>query len=1037
MRIAWTVWLVLPLAAQDRFGSIAGLVTDETGAILANAAVRAESPRTGARRETVTGADGRYRIARLAPGTYTVIVEAAGFQASRHEGIGIFVDRTAISDHRLPLGARTETVSVTGQARLIESSPSALTGLVDAATIEQIPLNGRDYMQLVAVQAGSPPARGVDRDVNTGFGQQISISGSRPFQNSFRLDGLNFTSYNGSTPGSINGINLGTEAIAEFSVGGSASSAQSGQSAGGVINAVTRSGTNDWHGSGFYFHRNDNWDARNFFDGAAKPEFRRHQFGGSIGGPIARDRTFLFASAELFREERGNTTINTTLSDSARRGNLGTGAVRTDPAIAKVLDFYPSPNGQVFGDTGLYTFANNVIGSQGFVTARIDHNASQRDKIFFRVTRDIGQRSDQSDFNMGDRRSATRLHAAVIEHGHVSGSGAMNNARVGFFRSLTVFGKTFTRVPGTDSPELAFMPSSGVLGLIVVPGLTDHPGGSGATGSDSHVLNSFQLSDDAQWASGRHTFKAGGRFERTQFNTDSQVRPVGEFRFRDLQSFLTNTPERYRGILPGSDTVRGHRQWIGALYAEDSWRLHGRLTLDAGVRWEWATVPREVNGKIANLDRVASPAMRTGDPLFENPSWRNVVPRAGLAWDVNGNGRTLVRGGFGLSPDLLLSPYVLISGVRNPPFFLRGEFRGLSPGDFPKRGFERLAASTNQEQSVERIEPRPAQPMVRHWNFNIERHLTSSLSARAAYAGSRGTGLSNIVTDANVVQPVTQPDGRVFFPAGGRVINPNFGVIRNRRFDADSFYHGLQTWLIHRLSRGLQFQATYTFSKSIDDSSNFSSSSEASNRGLLPFDGSARFNRGLSGHDVRHYFTLSGYWELPFRPASAWRHVFGGWQLGGIITAASGTPTTVWLGYDAARTLSHQSGANIAQRPDLAPGASPNPVTGDPNRWVDIAAFRRPEPGYLGNLGRNTVTGPGAADADVSAVRRFRLRILGEAASADLRFEFFNVFNRANFNLPSLARMESFYETSVRADFARITSAAPGREIQLGWRVRF
>jgi hypothetical protein len=515
----------------------------------------------------------------------------------------------------------------------------------------------------------------------------------------------------------------------------------------------------------------------------------------------------------------------------------------------------------------------------------------------------------------------------------------------------------------------------------------------------------------------------GGRLERTHFNTDSQVRPVGEYRFRSLAQFLTNLPDRFRGMYPGADAVRGHRQWIGAGYAEDSWRVNGRLTVDAGARWEWATVPVEVNGKMANLVGLTDAAMRVGVPMFANPSWANVVPRVGAAWDVRGDGSTVVRGGFGMSPDLILSPYLLLSGVRNPPFFQRGETRGFSVGDFPRNGYEKFLAAARTEQSVERMDPEPRQPMVRQWNVNVERRLTRAMSARAAYVGSRGVNLSNVVTDANTVAPSLDGAGRVTFPAGGRVINPNFGGIRNRRFDANSYYHGLQTWLVRRFAKGAQMQLTYTFSKSIDDSSNFSSSSEGPNRGMLPFEAPASWNRGLSGHDVRHYVTMLGYWELR-----------GGWQLGGIVTYSSGVPTTVWMGYDAARTLSHQAGANLAQRPDARAGYSGSPVTGDPNGWVDIGAFARPAAGVMGNLGRNTIGGPNLANADVSVVKRVRVT---ERATIDVRMEFFNVLNRTNFRLPALERMESFYETAPRGDFARITSSEESREVQVGIRIRF
>ncbi|MCW5977639.1 MAG: TonB-dependent receptor [Bryobacteraceae bacterium] len=1023
--------------AQERTGSIAGVVKDQTGAAIQGAAIQVRNEATGREKRVTTDLQGFYRAASLDPGRYEVTAEKPGFRTSTHQDVLLELDRNAVVNHTLLVGDLSERVVVVGEARLVEATPSAISNVVDSKTIEELPLNGRDFVQLATLQSGVAPVRSAYRNVNHGYGNQMSISGSRPFQNGFWLDGVSLNTYNGGTPGSINGINLGVDAVREFTVHTSTYSAQYGRAGGGVINAATRSGGNDLHGSAFYFHRNDSLDARNFFDRGEPPEFRRHQFGGSLGGPVLRNRTFFFVNYEGFRELRGNTTINTTLSPAARRGELTTGHVAIDPKIARVLPFWPLPNGEVFGDTGLYIFANDELGHETFVTTRIDHNLGNYDKLFFRYSFDSGEREDETDFEISARRNRTRMQSFAIEESHVFSPNLMNTARLGFLRTLTVAGLTEAQVAGVDAAETAFVPGSGAMGVAIVTGLTSFPGGSGSLDYDRHVFNSFQGSDDLTLLKGSHSIKVGTRIERTHFNTLSQNRQNGEFLFPNVLSFITNRPTRFRAQLPGSDTVRGHRQWIAAWYFQDMWKISPRFTLELGLRHEWATVPTEVNGKVANLDELTSTTMRVGDPLFDNPSLKNFSPRAGLAWDLWGNGRTIVRTGYGIFPDLILSQFILLSGVRNPPFFQRGDTRRVQPGDFPSNAYNVFVDNPTPEYRIERIPRRLAQPYVQQWNFNIEQTFTFNTSLRVAYVGSHGLNLSSVTEDANLVEPVIEADGRLFFPASAPRINPLFGQLRNRTFDAHSFYHGLQTQFRQRFARGFQSIIGYTFSKSIDDSSDFFTQTQSDNYISIPLNGNPRFNRGLSGHDVRHAFVASFTWELPGPRTRLLGAVFGGWQMGGITSYASGTPFSVRLGYDGAQTKTSRFDHESGQRPDLAPGASNSAVTGDPRQWVDPSLFRRPTPGYLGNLGRNTFTGPGMTNVDFSLVKRMKVPRLGESSALDFRAEFFNLFNHTNFNLPTPDRAQVFDSLSVRGDFARITSAAKSREIQFGMKLRF
>jgi hypothetical protein len=1023
--------------AQGRSSAISGRVTDQSGGAVSGARIEAIQTSTGQIRISFSSEKGLYRIPLLEVGLYRVIASKDGFKASRNDTVLLELDREAVVDHVLHIGDLTESVIISEQARAIEAAPSALTGLVDSRTIKQLPLNGRDYIQLATLQAGTIVDRARVSNAIQGYGLNISISGSRPVQNNFRLDGVSLNTYNGSTPGSINGLNLGVDAIQEFSVLTSAYSAQNGRAAGGVINAVTKAGSNEFHGGAFYFHRNDNLDARNFFDASEPPEFRRHQFGGSLGGPILTHKLFFFANYEGLREARGITTINTTLTTEARKGNLTGGTVKVDPVIAQAAALYPLPNREILGDTGLFSFANNVISNENFVTTRIDYALNDNDKLFARYSFDNGARHKESDFALGSMESRTRMQSAAIEETHIFSTNLLNAARIGFLRTYTIDGMFKSQVPATDDPSLAFIPQSFVVGPILVTGLTDFPGGTGAQPTELRIFDSYQFSDDLTWLYGRHSFKFGGVFERTHSNMDSQTRQLGDFQFKSIAKFLTNAPARFRAQLPGSDTIRGMRQWIGAFYLQDTWQASQRITLDFGVRWESASVPTEVNGKISSLDNLTDTSVRLGDPLWDNPSRKNFVPRVGLAWDIFGNGKTVIRSGYGIYPDLLLAHHLLSAGARNPPYFLRGETRSLSKGDFPKGGYPRLVSNPTLELRVWRFPRHPDQPYVQQWNLNIEQRLDRNSTFRVAYVGSHGVHLSSVTADANIATPITLTDGRLFFPENAARINPLFSRIRNHSFDAQSFYHALQMRLEHRIHHGFQLLASYCFSKSIDDSSNFVDNDEASNAAMLPVNRNPRFNRSLSSQDIRHYITGSVTWESPVNSGAGWHRLLGGWQLGGIWTYSSGMPTSVLLDYDAARTQTTETGSAISQRPDARFGWGGNLITHNPQGWVTAEAFSRPEPGFLGNLGRNTIIGPDWFDVDFSMVKTMNFPKLGKATTLDFRIEFFNLFNRTNFNLPDKERMAVFSEDSVREDFAKITSAGRSREIQMGLRLRF
>ncbi len=708
-----------------------------------------------------------------------------------------------------------------------------------------------------------------------------------------------------------------------------------------------------------------------------------------------------------------------------------------DPVIAKLLELYPRPNGTVLGDTALFVFPNYAVAREQFGTLRLDHEFRPVDQLFLRYTIDNADRNDQSDFAIDNQRNATRAQSVVLEETHVFTPQLLTSYHFGLVRSFSLRAGTTARVPGADNPELAFLPGHSETGTVVVPGLTSFPGGSGAQDSDRDIFNSYQIYGDWNWNRGRHWLSLGGAGERMQLNIDSRSFSSGEYTFQNVADFLSNKPNRFRAQLPGSGTDRGFRQWLIAWYVQDRMQVTSRLTLDAGLRHEWTTVPGEVQGKISNLDQLTSSAVRVGDPLYDNPSFTNLAPRVGFAWDVLGAGRTVIRGGYGIFYDQLLAQFLLGIGLRNPPFFLGANVQNLAQGDFPKNGYMELVTHPNVDLRTERIPRDLGQPYVQHWNTSLQQLLGADLVLRLTYAGSHGVNLSTIVEDANLVPPEVLPDGRLFFPANGKKLNPNFGMIRDREFNGHSFYDGLQAYLEKRWHRGFQFQASYSFGKSIDDDSTTYARTDSTNSIGIPIAGDHKFNRGLSDFDARHSFVWSGLWEAP-SPSRGLAHVlFGGWRAGSIVTLSSGMPFSVTLSYDAARTKTSRPDYRGGQRPDLRFGASNNPVTGNPDQWFDPGAFQRPVDGFLGNLGRNTIIGPGLATVDVGLTRQFGLRRFREGARLEFRAEGFNALNHTNFNLPDPSRLQVFSATSTPEDVGRITSAGPSREIQLGLKLVF
>jgi hypothetical protein len=397
----------------------------------------------------------------------------------------------------------------------------------------------------------------------------------------------------------------------------------------------------------------------------------------------------------------------------------------------------------------------------------------------------------------------------------------------------------------------------------------------------------------------------------------------------------------------------------------------------------------------------------------------------------------LLRAGFGIYPELVLSHYLLLQGTRNPPFFSMAEARALQSGDFPARALERLLESGRIDARVERMPPRFRQPYVQQWQAGLDHRLGADVTLRVSYLGSHGVHLSTLIEDANLVTPEMLPDGQLYFPEGGVRINPNFGMIRDRRFEGHSFYHALQVESVLRRSRrGLSGKVGYTWGRSIDDSSTSFAQTEYRNSIGIPVN-DPRFNRGASNHDLRHRFTGHLMLDLPAPEGGGWKQVLRGWGLSLVAEASSGFPFSATLAYDAARTGTNRPDYRGGQRPDVGGDGDNNPLLRTVDRWFDPLAFARPTPGFLGNLGRNTLLGPGYLGFDLSLKRAFRIPFGGDGSRLEFRLEAFNAVNRTNLALPDPARTEVFTRDGVREDAGRITQAFSARELQVGLRWTF
>jgi hypothetical protein len=996
-------YTITSAAAQTNKAAILGRITDEQGNALSKAKVVAANLDTGIQREINTDQEGRYRLSELVPGRYEISVERQGFRLYIQRGVELTIGREAVIDFKLNVGNLQEKVIIEQDASLVDTTSSAVGYLVGARQIEQLPLNGRDVFQLATLQNGVISASSTtDAQANLGPGTtRLAINGGRLDFNAFLLDGTETADAFGYSPGGFGGGFLGVEALREFQVLTSSYSAEFGHGGGAIINAVTKSGTNQLHGTAFEFLRNSSLDARNYFDrNPVKLPFQRNQFGASLGGPIVKDHAFLFGSYEGLRRREGVPVIFSVPSSAARMGNLTTGPVTVAPSVIPYLALYPLPNGPITGDTGGYTRNFKETAQEDFATLRADYKLTGKHSASGRYTGDISNLTKVGGLIQNLNLHNTNQYISLEEQAIVNARG-VNSLRVSYNRSN--FRNTYNFVVPVD-PSLSFLPGQqmGGFNLSGVSALRDP-----LTDDRNFILNQFEVNDQFIYSLGAHSVKLGGAIRRYQLNANSAFLKDGAFIYGGgFDRFLAASPQVLFTTVPGTDNYRGIRESLFSIYLQDDWNVTRRLALNLGLRYEPIGAPTEVNGKVANLRNVVTDAMPTvGDPFIDNPSLKNIAPRVGFALDVFGGGKTSLRGGAGIFYSVILPMRYRFEISNQGPFAQLTAVGGPFPNAFT------LPAFSFPGGLVSAAAFDADQPTVYQWNLSLQRELGRDLFLNAAYVGSRAVNLEtrtqiDVRTDFRIV------NGRKFFPSnspgGGVRLNPNFNSITYLDFSADSYYHALQLNLSKRFSSGLQFQTAYTLSKSIDTASaieNVFLNGVFSAGRQDPFD--SRSERALSDFDVRHNFVANFLYDLPFGKgrrfggnltglaAKFMAPLIGGWSAGGIVNLKSGFPFNVSLGFDRAGNGTDNA---QAQRPDIAPGvALSNATTGDPSGFVNSDFFQLQPAGFYGNAPRNALRGPDLRSFDMTLIKQTAIT---ERIRSEFRLEAFNLFNRPNFAPP-------------------------------------
>lgn len=1037
--------------AQVSAASITGAVSDATGATVSGASVKAIDKDTGAVRTTASNASGRYGVFSLPVGDYEVRVSKKGFSEGVRTGIHLAVGEDAAVNVALKLGALSQEVTVNGDAPLVSLTTSDVSGLVGEQQVKDLPLNGRSYDELLTLNPGiinftSEKVGGVGVS-NSTVGNNFSDSGNRPQQNLFLLNGIEFTgaAENNMQPGGTSEQLLGVDAVREFNVLRDNYGAEYGKRPGAQVLIVTRSGSNELHGSVYEYLRNNALDAPNYFDKGSAPSFQRNQFGASLGGPLQRDKTFLFGNYEGFRQHLHQTGVGLVPDANARAGYLpcslvtpapdpcpasGLYYVGVAPGVAPLFSLWPAPDANSPDLGGIAEVFNSPLQTirDDFGTTRLDHLFSDNDTMSAVYTIDDSNDVTPTSTNLySTDLESLREQVLSLSETHVFSPSLLNTARFGYSRAAYYF--TGEPTSGTPAASVPGFVAGHPVGAVVV-------GGSAAAnpaaqvslagsniGSNLRIArNLFTYEDSVHWTKGRHQLSFGVWLQRLRANEDLALSQFGQATFTGLQQLLQGTVGNF--LYDPAPTEMNWRSWMGAWYVQDVIRVTPKLTVSLGFRDEFSNGWNEAHGRAASFvftngmiqtdPRIASSAFTVNNAKFLP------APRIGLAWSPFGAG-TVIRAGFGMYYDLQDALGYRMD--QNAPFNPSYGVKDLPVSDLPLPVSPVPASAKVLPAGVQ---PDMKTPTLISYSLTLQHELSRNTAVSVGYVGSHGYH-EMVSLDDNEPTPAicpaspcpatypasfpvplansAVPAGSYYIPSGTPLANPALGAAWAWFSVGDSSYNALQLDVNHRFSGGLALRGVYTWSKALDNGDSLNATTAGNAPGLVSNPFNLRADWGSATYDVRNVGVITGMYELPIGRGKPFLNDLGGvangfasgWTVNSIVTIQSGFPFTPELSYNP----SNNGDTKNPVRPFKNPNFTGPVILGKPSQWFNPAAFLAPPPnsGFYGNVGRNSLTGPGLATWDFSVLKRIQLR---ERFSLQFRAELFNILNRANFKTPNV-----------------------------------